>query len=281
MFYLGLTILFITGLFISFKLFPKYGIDTHEGITANYLAFALLAFLFTENKSDTNTFVDQDWFVHSVALGICFISTFFLIGTAVIRLGASVASIANNMSLVIPVSLAFILYDESITLLKVTGIIITLISLYLVSSRENTHITSGLLTLIVFIISGIVDAYINFVNVTYISKEDIPNFITVQASTAFVSGFLVLVYRIIRKNKRLHLKSWIAGVLLGCINFFSVYYLYLALDGMEGSIFFPLKNLGVVLLTTVISVGWFKEHLNKRNWIGIGLSLLAILILSL
>jgi multidrug transporter EmrE-like cation transporter len=50
---------------------------------------------------------------------------------------------------------------------------------------------------------------------------------------------------------------------------------------LEPSVLFPINNLSILTISTVVSVIVFKEKLSSKNWIGIGLSLLAILILGL
>jgi uncharacterized membrane protein len=50
---------------------------------------------------------------------------------------------------------------------------------------------------------------------------------------------------------------------------------------LEPSALFPVNNLSILTISTIISVLVFKEKLSTKNWLGIGLSLLAIFILGL
>ena len=50
---------------------------------------------------------------------------------------------------------------------------------------------------------------------------------------------------------------------------------------LEPSALFPINNLSVLTVATLVSVLFFKEKLSFKNWVGIGLSLLAILCLGL
>jgi drug/metabolite transporter (DMT)-like permease len=73
------------------------------------------------------------------------------------------------------------------------------------------------------------------------------------------------------------------GLVLGTVNYFSVYALLRALnsDGLPASFFFPVNNLGVVLLALLLSGLLFKEKPDPKQKAGIGVSLIAILLLSL
>ena len=73
----------------------------------------------------------------------------------------------------------------------------------------------------------------------------------------------------------------IAGILLGIPNFFSIFLLLKMLNqGWNGSLMYPLVNVSVLLLSTMVAVIAFREKLNRLNWIGIGLASAAILIIA-
>ena len=42
-----------------------------------------------------------------------------------------------------------------------------------------------------------------------------------------------------------------------------------------------LNNLGVVMVSTFVAILLFKERLSKINWVGLGLSIVALLVLMM
>jgi uncharacterized membrane protein len=48
---------------------------------------------------------------------------------------------------------------------------------------------------------------------------------------------------------------------------------------MEKSAMLPINNLGVVLVSALAAVLIFKEKLTRYNWVGVGLSLVALALL--
>jgi uncharacterized membrane protein len=50
---------------------------------------------------------------------------------------------------------------------------------------------------------------------------------------------------------------------------------------LNASTFFPVNNMSIVVLGTVISILAFKEKLSKLNMLGIILSVLAIVLIAL
>lgn len=56
-------------------------------------------------------------------------------------------------------------------------------------------------------------------------------------------------------------------------------FMMLALSGMKGIIVFPVRNLGNVVLTGFVSILIWKERLSKTQWLGIIISLVAIMLI--
>ena len=138
-------------------------------------------------------------------------------------------------------------------------------------------------SLIVFILGGIIDSSINYAQRYLLSENDFDAFLSTTFAIAFVFGFIILLYQLIIKKEKFQLQSITVGILLGAINFGTMYFIICALNSnvLESSSLFPVNNLSVLTLSTLISVLVFKEKLSFKNWLGLGLSLLAILILGL
>jgi uncharacterized membrane protein len=81
---------------------------------------------------------------------------------------------------------------------------------------------------------------------------------------------------------KFHSRHVIAGIVLGIPNFGSIYFILKMLEqGWEGSVFFPINNVGVILLSTAVALIIFKEQLSRLNIIGIVLAILGIVLISL
>jgi len=62
-------------------------------------------------------------------------------------------------------------------------------------------------------------------------------------------------------------------------NYFSIYFVLLALENLGGVVVFPILNIGVVLFSSIISWLFYKEKMSKTNWIGVTLACISILII--
>ena len=91
----------------------------------------------------------------------------------------------------------------------------------------------------------------------------------------------VVVSQIINGKFQFHWKNILGGILLGIPNYYSMEFLLKAFKtDIESSTLFTINNVGIVILTTVFALLFFKEKLIKKNWIGIALAVFSILLVS-
>jgi drug/metabolite transporter (DMT)-like permease len=285
--YLILSILISTLFGISFKIIAVNNIKSFQAIVINYLVAGSLGFITTSSDVTPFTVFAQKWTWVAIGLGIVFVSSLFVIAETTARSGISVAQVSNRMAVVIPISVAVMYYGDALTVFKVAGIILAIVSVYLVSHKEESGREKQklwwLFPLVIFICSGIIDSSINYAQRFLLSENDFDAFLSTVFMTAFVFGFLVLLYQLCIQKHAFQAKAIPAGAILGAINFGTMYFIVKALNSnvLEPSALFPVNNLSILTLSTIISVLVFKEKLSGKNWLGIALSLLAIFILGL
>ena len=228
-----------------------------------------------------------NWFYYSLVLGALFIIVFNLMAITTQRSGLSAVSVATKMSVVIPVLFGLIYYNESLGATKLIGIGIALIAVYLTSKKSNQGISINrkliLLPILVFVGSGIIDTSLKFLEDTYVANNDVPLFSAIIFLAAAIIGFIIIIIQVIKGSLKFEIKNVIAGICLGVPNYFSIYYLVKALrsDILESSGIFGINNVSIVMLSTFAGIFLFKEKLIRKNWIGIALAILSIILISL
>ncbi|GAA4274635.1 DMT family transporter [Aquimarina gracilis] len=286
MIYLILSILASSLIFIIFKLFSKYNVDTLQAIIVNYVVAFISGIIAYTEPVEITTITKQGWFYGAMVLGIIFISVFNLMAITTQRNGLSVAAVATKMSLAIPIIFGIIVYKESTGILKMTGIIIALAAVYLTSMKtgEGVSITKKTLIfpLLVFIGSGIIDTSLKYFETHHVSKNDVPIFSATIFGFAAIVGLFTLLYKRITGTLKISLKNIIAGIGLGVPNYFSIYFLIKALrhDNMDSSTVFTINNVAILLVSTLAGILFFKENLTLKNWIGIILAILSIVLVA-
>jgi len=284
--YLLLSVLASSVIFVIFKLFQRFEVNTMQAIVINYFFACLVGFFGFIQETDISLVPTKLWFPGTLILGALFIIVFNLAAITTQRSGLSVVAVATKMSVVIPVIFGVILYEESTGILKVTGIILALIAVYLssIKTREGIAIkTKNLIfPVLVFLGSGIIDTMIKYLETSYVAKDDVALFSTTIFAIAGTIGISILAGQAALGKLRITGKNILGGIILGVPNYFSIYFLVLALrsEGFESSTVFTINNVAIVLVSTLLGIVLFKEHLLRKNWIGIILAIISILLVA-
>ena len=286
MIYLLLSIIASTLILTIFKLLDKFKINTFQTIVVNYIAACLFGVWSYDEPVSINEIIESEWIYGAFALAFLFIAVFNVMAITAQRNGISVASVASKMSVIIPVVFGIYVYNEGVGFQKIIGIILALVAVYLTSVRPKTvsNLNKGLIfPILLFFGSGIIDTSIKYIETTYVSDNGIPIFSATIFAFSFIIGSCILIYRFIKKPEKFQIKTLIAGGVLGIANYFSMYYLLKALnhESLESSTIFTVNNVAIVMVSTLLGLLLFKESISKRNWIGIALAIVSIVLVTL
>ncbi len=287
--YLLLSVALSSGIFMVFKAVGRLKLELFPVVVINYLTCFLLGNLLLGSDHVLNSEIIQlPGFFPTASMGLIFVGTFVLMGHSTHRAGASMSAMASKMSVVIPVLVAVIFLGESIGIKGIAGVILALVSVYLVSTGSESGLGSlgrfDPVLLLVFIGSGMVDTGLNLIK--YVDFKGFNNlqFATITFGGAAVVALMVSVFQL--KSWKLFFlqgssKGILLGILLGTINYFSIVAMYAAIDAYQGKtgIFFTLNNIGVLLLT--VFLGYFLgEKYNSKTLFGVFFAIIAILLLG-
>ncbi len=292
MIYLALSVFFSVLLLINFRLHARLGVNTFQTIILNYPVCFLTGLLFLpDNQHFTLSFSEPStpW---AMLLGVGFVITFLLSGASTQKAGITATSLANNISLVIPVifSLVVLKSSQAFDVWNYLGLALAMVAVVLSTLKteekaENAtkNASDFLLPIAVFIMYGITNTTFNFLNAKYVtaSGNTIPFTLTIIAGSIFFGG-IVLVVRVLQGKEKMQIKSLWAAFPLGIPNFLSFYFLLKALDAFQnnGAFVLPIYNISVILGSAIIALIFFQEKLSNLNKIGLALAVLAIGLIS-
>ncbi|NAY90693.1 EamA family transporter [Muricauda sp. JGD-17] len=283
---LTLSILSSTLIFVVFKLYDTYKVQTLYAIIVNYLVACIVGLFLYDGSIQVEVLANTSWFWGPVALGILFIVIFNLMARTAQVAGVAVASVATKMSLAIPVVFGVVLYNEKLSLLQILGVILALVAVYLVSLKSKAITIRKrdlLLPLLVFFGSGIIDTSMKYFEERHLTAQEVPIFSSMIFGFAAIFGILFIGIKAIRTPLKLNLKNVLGGIALGIPNYFSIYFLIRALqsDMLNSAAIFTLNNVAIVLCSTLLGILAFKERLIPKNWAGIALAIFSIIMVAL
>ena len=274
-----------------FKLYGRYGVDSFQAIVFNYVTCVCCGWIYSGSLPLGPADGDEGkWLPYALGLGIVFITGFTGAALTVKHFGVTVSQIMQKMSILVTVPFAILVYHESASIWKITGVAMALAAIILVNwpKQSNTGATSSAnknliwLPIITWALAGVIEITFLWVQGEKYVAPDNVRFISTVFGTAGVLGLSVAVFNWIRGTMFFSIKNVWGGIILGIPNFGSMYFLLRALGtGLEGSVVFPVINVGIILVTTIGAVALFRERLSTINWIGFLLALLAIILMAL
>lgn len=296
-----LAVVFTVLLYLIMRAYPRYRVDSFHAVVFNYYSCVLTGLALTPQWS---VFQKISWTsegtILTLALGAMFVTAFMLIGLTAQKVSVSAASLAGNMSLVIPVLFGLFVFrnnNKDFTALNYLGLAIALVALALgaiqraprtagteKANEGQPNASQGLwiFPVLTFFASGTNNTLINYLSSTYYQPDQITVFMISACFGAVVIGTTILIYRMIAHGHRLQFRSVVGGLILGVPNFLSLYFLLLALAafGNSAAYVFPIYNILTMLVSALAAWVIYKERLSTPNKWGLILAVVAIILIS-
>ena len=281
---IGLTILTFSAMLIIFKYFGVFNVNNLQAIVVNYFTAGSLAVAnakFNGLEYNLKSVLESNYIIPSIIIGLLFIVTFNLVAFGTQKIGIAVTTVANKMSMIIPVLFGLFLFQEEKNILKIAGIVLALFAIYF-SSTNNGKLSFDkrylLIIVLIFIGQGFADGTLNWVQKNAIDASNIQPFFATTFLLAGIAGFVFMIYEKFKKKQSFQLKSVYWGIILGVPNYLTLYFFIQSLQAgiLESSQVFPIINMGIIICSAIGGIILFKEQLSKSNWGGIFLALIAI-----
>jgi drug/metabolite transporter (DMT)-like permease len=283
MIYILLAILTSAILVNIMRSFPKYNIDVFQAILFNYAACLLTSWAVSGKFPLRSEVFAQPWLKWALLLGFFFIIGFNLIGICVQKVGVSLTSILQKMTMLVTVLVAIFFFKDSLNAYKILGVILAIVSIFLTNKQDESNTLTKIsytVPILTFLTSSVCDVGVYLINKTVVGINTAdPDMVAMIFAGAGAMGLIYFFYLLLMKKTVFHFRNIIAGFVLGVPNFFSIYFLLAALNQGEGSVIAPIVNVGIIITATIM--GWiiFKEKLNTRQSIGVGIAVIAILLI--
>lgn len=266
---------------ILLKLARRYKINITQAVTWNYLFAIGLSFVFY--KPDLNDLISAPINGIYIGLGILLPVVFWFLAGSVRSIGIVKTDIAQRLSLFIPLLASYFLFKEQFSTLKIAGLVIGFIAIFLTLHKKTAQKNEGLNWLypvFVFVGFGLIDTL--FKKVAQIREIPYTSSLIVIFMLAFFISLLSILYLYVVKKQKLQLVNVLCGCILGFFNFFNILFYLKAHRAMSDnpSVVFAAMNMGVIILGSLVGIFIFKEKLNKMNYWGLFLALVAILIIT-
>lgn len=285
MIYLFLAALCSATLTLVLKLFRNPKGNRFGIILGNYLTCVLIAFLQMPEKGKLFSLSSSTLLMSTVA-GFLYVAGLVLIQTSVKVNGATMTSAFSKLSLIVPLAVSFLFFNEIPSLLKIGGLLLAACAILLINSSGKNGAAAGdekkslSLLLLTLLAVGCSDSMTKIFSRLGNQSEDTRYFFFLFSTAALLTLVLAAVEKK-KTGKGFRLTELASGILAGIPNYFASYLLLQSVLELPASLVYPCYSVGAILLVTLGSAVFFREKLGRRQYIGLAVILCALVLLNL
>lgn len=279
MIYLILTIFCSTSIALILKQNNSQNGEPVVLLSANYLVCAIISFIYLINVDFK---IENILIIFGIFLGGLFVLSFFAFAKAVSLAGTALATVSSRLSVIVPIILTIFIFKEIPTIYQLIGISLALATIYLfyLSLKNDQNQLNNKIKYL-YLIGVLIGIGINDFCMKIFEQNFVPSGKPIFLFSIFFSAFFYCLIFIILKKLPLDKKTILRGAILGIPNVYSTVFLIGALSNLPAVMVYPLINIGIIVLTTILVVVIYKEKINNFGFLSLGMGIIAIIFLSI
>ena len=250
---------------------------TYGRFAMNYLSGALLAYAAMSSRQFS--LAGGGWAALGLgtAQGLLYLGTLVILQGNIRKNGVILSATFARLGLVVPMLFAVAAFGELPTGVQLAGFLLACAAIWIIrtgSAGEAVTSRSGLLLLLVC--SGLTDSLAKIFEAVGAREMD-GWFLLITFLVALAVCLGLMVY----KKERLGWREVLYGCLVGVPNYGSVFFLLRALTQLPAVLVYPTYSAGTILVVSLIGVAAFRERPGRRQWLGLSIILVALVLLNL
>jgi drug/metabolite transporter (DMT)-like permease len=275
-----LAIFFSSGVAITMKVANAKGLDLGQFLAVNYLVctLSILSWGAWRTLSMNSIFI---WSL-GIFVGMMYVLCLWLFNRSIAVGGLALSTTLMRLSAVLPTLGSLLLFSEQANLYQILGIVLAFICLPLASKEPLQFDQAGkealrgmIWGLLLFAAYGLTDFAFK-IQAELESSAD-PKALMV---TIFGTALLLTLPQFFKRTRpSRHCFLW--GFVLGATNVLATYFWIRTLTHIPGSVAYPTLGLGVITVTTVLSLAIWREKLRSTNYAFLALACLAVILINL
>ncbi len=207
--------------------------------------------------------------------GILYVAGFVAMQRSIPRSGVVLTSTFMRLGLIVCLVLSVVLFREVPTMLQVAGFCLAIFAIVLSGDRSGeSSFKPGLLLLL--LINGTIDAWAKVFD-TWGNGSLSDHFLMLT----FLMAAALCLGLMLRARQRIGLWELAFGAAIAVPNYYCSRFLLLALGELPGIIVYPTFGVATLLTITVLGICLFREQLTRRQWLSMGIILVALALLNL
>ncbi len=280
---LVLAILCSVSVGILIKVARSKGVEIAQSIAVNYIVATSFCYFLLKPDFKGQTLVDivanNPSSYLFFALGILLPTVFLIQAKALEFAGIIRTDAAQRLSLFLPIFAAFTIFGEAVTFNKLFALVLAFTALGCLLWKSNEGMGKGGKTAIISL--ALVWIGFGVIDILFKQMAKTGSAFPLTLLISFIFAGCVMFAYLLFKRTQWHIPSVLVGLLLGALNFGNILFYIKAHQAMKDdpTLVFTGMNLGVICLGTLVGVFVFREKINKINYLGVAVAIVAIICL--
>ncbi len=265
------------------KLAEHKKLNTIRVLTVNYLIASVFALFISWRHPELPAASIQSLLLPvllGIGVGVIFIVNFFIYSKSVFHNGVGISVAAMRISLIIPVLLSTVIYFEILEIRQWMGIMLVFLTLFLLLPDKRKMwkepYSAAWLLVLLFILTGIGDASLKIYEAEFSQVMVKEHFMGIVFLSALIVGLVTLL---VNKNWKFSTTEVYLGTGIGIPNLLAAIFLIEALERLNGAVVYSSANVLTVLGGAMLGLFFWGDRLTKFQWAGLGLTVVAIILL--
>ena len=220
-------------------------------------------------------------FPTTVALGILggvlFLVSFMLLQWNTEQNGIVLSTVFMKLGLLVPISLSVLFFHELPTWPQVAGFGIALVAIVMINAPKNAGTSRFRWELLLLLLMGggsdAMSKVFKMLGPAALSNQFL--------FYIFAVALVLCVFLVLYKKERPSIRDFLFGAAIGIPNFFSSKFQLRALEDLPAVVVYPSFCVATMLITTLVGVFFFKERLQKLQWVAVAAIIAALFLLNI
>ena len=279
MIYLVLAVICSMLVSVLMRVSEKHAGDSMGKLAMNYLMCCVLGWLFT---GGVQLFPNEPGLAGTVGMGaingVFYLGGFVMLQWNIARNGVVLPATFMRLGVLVPTLLSIIVFGETPELAQVLGIIAAVAAIFIMQGGKGDKGTARSIPgLILLMLAG--------------GSADAMSKVFEEAGSAalkdqfllytFMSALVLCVVLCIVRRQKPGVMDVVFGMLIGVPNYLSSRFLLLSLADVPAMIAYPTYSVGTIIMIALVGVAVFREKLDRRKLIAIGVILAALVLLNI
>ena len=277
MIYLLLAIVSSALISVLMRISEKYSRSGMAMLAMNYLMCCALGVLHT---GGTELFPRAEGMGLTVLLaavsGLLYLSGFVLMQWNIPRNGVVLTATFMKLGVIVPTAVSILVFGEQPRPIQLIGIALAICAIFLIQGRGEKGAGSILGLVAVMLAGGGGDV------MAKVFDETAPAALKNQFLLyIFMVAFMLCVLLCIIRKQTPGAMDMLFGLAIGIPNYYSARFLLLSIGEIPAMVAYPSFSVGTIIVVALVGVLCFREKLNRRKLVALGVILAALVLLNM